>query len=441
MTSTGNETPAAAPPRHTVEIERQPDQTISNGTEPGASVTRHPRNPPRVAVATADAVGRRSLKDLLGEAEGMGEKLKAAMTWLQSTRLMRANNRINATRGNLLAGGVAYNALFSLVAALTVGITVVMTLLQYNPEFRDTVIRGIADAVPGILQVDGGEGLVSPDDLMLDTALNPTTIIAAAVAIWSARAMMMALRRSMRAVAGITLLKENFLVQVLRDVGGFVVLGLTVAATSIMVVASQQFGEQVLDWIGVEGPVGGFLIRASAYVVTFAMDFLLFLFLFRFLAGIRAPRKDRFIGAAIGALGSGVLRVLGTAAISLPDNPVMQAGTAIVTLLLLVNLMVRMALYVTAIMVNPPAPVIPEAPDEIHFAATPNYVTVSVPSTLQWDHEPAGGTLIPDPTLNPEYEPEPEPEPKWGGLIGRMKRRRIARLEEKLRSAREKYYT
>lgn len=425
--------------RETLPLKRRPDQTIA--TQPGESISQHPRSEPRVAVATVDAVERRSLKELLGAADGMGEKVKAVMAWLQSTRPMRANNRITSTGANLLAGGVAYNALFSLVAALTVGITVVMTLLQHNPQFRDTVIQGIADAVPGILQVDGGEGLVDPESLMLETALNPATIIAAAVAIWSAKAMMTALRRSMRSVAGIAVLRENFFVQLLRDVGAFAVLGLTIIATSVLVVSSQAFGQQVLDWIGIEGAVAGFLIRAAAYMVTFVMDFFLFLFLFRFLAGIRAPRKDKLIGAALGAFLSGILRALGTAAISIPDNPVMQAGTAIVTLLLLVNLMVRMALLVTAMMVNPPAPVIPQAPDEIHFRTTPNYVTVSVPATLAWDHEPARGTLIPDPTLNPEFTPEPAPEPKWGGLIGRMKRRRIDRLERRLADAREKYYS
>nr|NLD39779.1 YihY/virulence factor BrkB family protein [Actinomycetales bacterium] len=319
--------------------------------------------------------------------------------------------------------------------------TVVMTLLQYNPEFRDVVIRGIADAVPGILNVDGAGGLIEPEALMLETAINPTTLIAAGIAIWTAKAMMTSLRRSMRAVAGISLLKENFFFQLLRDVGGFVVLGLTVIATSILVVASQQFGSEVLDLIGIEGTASRWLLRASAYVITFAMDFLLFLFLFRFLAGIRAPRRDRLVGAGFGALLSSVLRVAGTAVIGIPDNPIMATGTALVTILLLVNLMVRMTLMVTAVMVNPPAPVIPQAPDEIHFKTTPNYVTVSVPSTLHWDHEPARGTLIPDPTLNPEYTPEPERSPKWGGVVGRMKRRRIARLERSLEDARDAYYS
>lgn len=422
--------------RETVPLTRRDDQGRAS-THPGESISQAPGSPPRVAVATVDAVERRSLLELMSDEEGLVNKGKAAVAWLQSTRMMRANTRIRASGANLLAGGVAYNALFSLFAALTVGVTVVMTLLQRNPEFRDTVLEGIASAIPGVLNVDGSGGLIEPEDLMMETALNPTTLIAAGIAIWTAKAMMTALRRSMRAVAGITLLKENPAIQFLRDAGAFVALGLTVIITSILVVTAQQFGAEVLDWIGIEGATGRFLIRAAAYVVTFMMDFLIFLFLFRFLAGIRAPRRDSFVGAGFGAFLSGVLRVAGTAVIGIPDNPIMATGTALVTVLLLVNMMVRMTLLSTAVMVNPPAPVIPQAPDEIHFKTTPNYVTVSVPSTLHWDHEPARGTLIPDPTLNPGYTPEPEPKPKWGGVIGRMKRRRIERLERRLASARE----
>nr|NLD41373.1 hypothetical protein [Actinomycetales bacterium] len=186
--------------RQTVPLERRKDQ--ANGADPGESVSRRPGNPPRVAVATVDAVEGRGLRELVSEAEGLMAKVNGAVAWVQSTRLMRANTRIRSTGANLLAGGVAYNALFSLFAALTVGVTVVMTLLQYNPEFRDVVIRGIADAVPGILNVDGAGGLIEPEALMLETAINPTTLIAAGIAIWTAKAMMTSLRRSMRAVAG-----------------------------------------------------------------------------------------------------------------------------------------------------------------------------------------------------------------------------------------------
>ncbi|HZK05761.1 MAG TPA: YihY/virulence factor BrkB family protein [Actinomycetaceae bacterium] len=426
----------------TVELKRPPGQKPERGARPGEGITTHPAGLQRVSVATMDAVEKRKLPEMLREAEGLPGKGKAAFAWLQSTRLFRAHMRIVQTRGNLLAGGVAYNALFSLFAILTVGITFVMLAFASNPGFRDAAIEGISDAVPGIINTGDG-GLIEPESLMLDTALNPTTIIAVVVALWSAKAMMTALRRSLRAVAGISALRENPAIQALRDVSGLLVLGLSVIVTSALVLSAQAFGSQLLDLMYIDGPVVGTVLRVSAYVITYIVDFGVFIYMFRFLGGIRAPRRDVLIGAAIGGLASGIIRVAGTAIISVPADPLMATATAVVTLLLLVNIMVRVVLYVVAIMVNPPAPVIPQAPQEVRFKSRPNYVTVSNPATLTWGHDPSSGTLIPDPTLNPKYEPEvePEPTPKWGGLIGRMKRRRIARLEQKLQAARDSYHT
>lgn len=363
------------------------------------------------------------------------------MEWLKTTRVMRANQRVGTSRANLLAGGVAYNALFSIFSVLALGVTFVMVTLGGNPELRDTVLASLSDALPGIIAVEGeGSGLVTPEDLVMDTALNPVTIVSAVVLLMSAKGMMTALRTSLRAVAGISQVNEPFLPQMLRDLVGFLVLGLAVILTSVVVVATQAFGEQIFEWIGLSAGIGSILLRIAAYVVTLLIDFGIVIFVYRVLGGIRAPRKDLLLGGALGGVALGVLRALGTAVVSVPDNAIMASATAIVTLLLLVNLMVRVLLIICAIMVNPPAPVVPDAPEEVHFNSTPNYVTLSMPETLEWDFEPSGGNVVPDPTLNPDYEPEPEAQPKWGGLIGRMQERRIEKLESKLERARENRY-
>lgn len=393
-----------------------------------------------MAAATVSAVTSKSLAEYWQEADGPKEELKALADWFTATRIGRANARVGHTKANLQAGGVAYNALFSLFAALTVGITAIMVALASFPEFRDQVIGGIAEAIPGIIDVGSG-GLLRPQDLMMDTALNPTTLIASAVAIVAAMAMMTALKASMRTVAGIVAVPENVVIGKLRDLMGFAVLGVTIILTSVLTVAVQGFGTQVFDWLGIDqSPVARFALTAAAILVTFLMDAALLAFLIRPFASIRAPRRDLLLGAVVGGVISAALRAAGTAVIRVPDNAIMASATAIVTLLLLVNLLVRMTLMVTAFTVNPPAPILPDSNEEVHFSSVPNYVTVSVPETLEWDHDPATGVLVPDPQLNPDYVPEPDPEPKWGGLIGRLKRARMERLERKLERTREAYY-
>lgn len=420
--------------------QRSGTEAAGPGSMPGANVRDHQYEEPRVAAATVDAVKSKSLAEYWNEGEGLGGKLKGLAGWFAATRIGRANARVGHTKANLQAGGVAYNALFSLFAALTVGVTAIMVALASFPEFRDQVIGGIAEAIPGIIDVGSG-GLLKPQDLMMDTALNPTTLIAAGVALFAAMAMMTALKASMRTVAGIVTVPENFVMSKLRDLLGFAVLGVTIILTSVLTVSVQGFGEYVFDWIGIEdSPVARFALTAAAILVTFLMDAALLAFLIRPFASIRARKKDLLVGALVGGVISAVLRAAGTAVIRVPDNAIMASATAIVTLLLLVNLLVRMTLMVTAFTVNPPAPILPDSNEEVHFSSVPNYVTVSVPETLDWDHDPATGVLVPDPQLNPDYEPEPDPEPKWGGLIGRLKRARIERLEKKLEARREAYY-
>lgn len=411
-----------------------------NEWKPGVGVGEHRAEPPRIAVATRDALDKISLREALRGATGFNEKADAGLGWLESTRLMRANRRIMLTRANLLAGGVAYSALFSLFAMLTLGITIVMVTLSRNPTLRDEVIKSTAKVVPGFLDLGDG-GLITPESLMLDTALNPTTIISAIVALWAARIMVMSLRRAMRSVAGLSSVRELFHIQFGRDVAAMAILGLSVLVTTALVLAFQTFGADLLALMEIDTASAGVLIVVSAYLITFGVDLLVFMYLFWFLAGIRPPRRDLWLGVTLGALAAGILRALGTAVILIPSNPVMASATAVVTLLLLVNIAVRMVLYVTAIMINPPAPVVPQVHEEMRFKSRPNYVTVSVPQTLEWDHDPTVGTLIPDATLHPDFVPPQPPTPKWGGVIGRMKRHRLERLERKAQAARDAYYT
>ena len=61
---------------------------------------------------------------------------KALFAWWQHTRPARANARFGARGGGVLTGGIAYAALFSVFAALTIGYTIFMAVLGGNDELR-----------------------------------------------------------------------------------------------------------------------------------------------------------------------------------------------------------------------------------------------------------------------------------------------------------------
>src|SRR5699024_2168853 len=133
----------------------------------------------------------------------------------------------------------------------------------------------------------------------------------------------------------------------------------------------------VLSAAGLDGSVAAeWLLRILAVLVPLMVDMLVFLWVFRFLAGVRPPRRDLLLGSLLAAIGSGVLRYLGTSAVgSVGDNPLLQSSAALATLLLWVNLIVRITLMAAAWTANPPARPVAYEAMIIHKAETPHYVT------------------------------------------------------------------
>lgn len=361
---------------------------------------------------------------------------------LMNLRLLRAFQRYGAARGPMLSGGIAYSALFSIAAALTIGITVFMSVLGQNDDLRETVFGGVNDALPGILQTaENPDGLVDPEALVLDTALNPASIIAAGVLLWTALSVMNALKMSIRSMFGIARLPENAVMLKVRDLAAFVALALGVLVGSVLTSAASTLGDSILGFIGIEGTVAVWLIRIASLAVAFLVDLAVIVLLFRFTAGARPPRRDLLLGAGLGALGTSVVRLLGTSVIgSVSDNPILGSFVAIATLLLWVNFVSRIILLAAAFVANPPAPAKVTVPESIHAEETPNYVTLSVPETTSWNHEPFTGIVVPDLTADPELsDRQREDLPEWDTVEGVRRRARIRELRLKLENEKMSY--
>lgn len=361
---------------------------------------------------------------------------------LKNLRMLRAFQRYGAARGPMLSGGIAYSALFSIAAALAIGITIFMAVLGQNDELRQTVFDGVNDALPGILQTaENPDGLVNPESLILNTALNLTSIIAAGVLLWTALSVMNALKMSIRSMFGIARLPETFIMLKLRDLVAFVVLAVGVLVGSVLTSAAGTLGGTILDFIGIDGTVASWLIRIASLSVAFLVDFAVIVLLFRFTAGARPPRRDLIMGAGLGALGTSSVRLIGTSVIgSVSDNPVLGSFVAIATLLLWVNFVSRIVLLAAAFTANPPAPAKIDVPESIRAEETPNYVTLSSPETSSWNHEPFTGIVVPDLTADPDFsDRQADDLPDWDTLEGIKRRARIRELRLKLEREKMNY--
>ena len=346
------------------------------------------------------------------------ERVQAVLEWWNRSRLGRMLARYGNVRGGLLAGGIAYTGLFSVFAGLAIGVSVLMATIGRHPQIRDAVLDSIGSLLPGVVDDGSGGGLVSIDQLTLDSALNLGSVLGLLTMLYSAMGLMGALKNGVRAMFGIVTLPHNPVVNQLANLAGFLVIMVAVLATAMASVLTSAVAgamDFLPSWLSGPG------VKAATLALSFLIDAGVLALIIR-LSGPRVPRRDLVAGAAIGALAFGVLRQVGTSAVgSVSSNPMLASFAALVVLILWLHLASRVVLYVCAWMANPPRPQAVDHPDELHAGQTPNYVTLSVPATLAWPRQSLTGTLEVDSTAHPDYVPpvaleEAEPEP--GGKRG-----------------------
>lgn len=328
------------------------------------------------------------------------------MAKVMELRPVRAAQRYGKARGALLAGGIAYSALFSIVAALTIAWSVFMATLGGDAELRGQVIGAVNQVLPGILDDGSGTGMVNPDSLVLDSAINPVSIIAALVALWTAISIMTNIRSAVQDMFGIATPAENFAVQKVRDLLGFIAMAVGILLSSVLGTVAGTMGQTILDAIGLgNNPVTGFVLQVVGLLVAAGVATLTFAFLFTVTAHVRALPKDLWLGSAIGGVAVQLVLTLGTSLVSsVADDPLLAASAGLATLLLFVNLLSRVLLLVAAFTANPPSPTMPENPEQVHYNETPNHVTMSAPHTLKWSFQGATGQVQVDPARGPDVD-------------------------------------
>lgn len=366
------------------------------------------------------------------------DRIMAIVAWVMDLRIVRAFQRFGSVRGNLLAGGIAYSALFAIAGALTIAFTAFSYFLGNNADLQDRLFSAVNEFLPGILKVEGEEGgIIDPQNLIIDNPVNLATIISLLVLLWSSSAMMTAIRLSVQSVFGISRLPRPFPIAKAIDISGFLIIALGAVSSIVIVTATTQFSEAILDWLGIPAGIGSWAIQIGSLLMALAVDSLIFMYIFRVMAGVRAPLADLVLGSVIGGAGSSVLRVLGTSVVSsVSDDPLLAGFGALITLLLWINLLARIVLIAAAITANPPAPGQPTEAQLEHAEEVPNYVTRSRPDTLEWPHDPVSGVITP----NPGEHSDDQPVPPWSGLKERRLRANVVKAGEKVEAAEAELY-
>lgn len=286
------------------------------------------------------------------------ERAKALLAWWQQTRPARANARFGAAGGGLLSGGIAYAALFSVFAGLTIGYTIFMKVLGDNEALRQRVLDAIDETLPGLIDTGENDGLIDPADLVLSPALTVAGVVAVVVLVFSAISATAALRTGVRAMFG-RVTGDNAVLSKLRELGGFIGIALAVLVSAVLTTAATAASDWLMTLVGWPDLSG----TIAAAAVSFVVDAGMFMLIVWFLAGARPAWRDLLHGALIAAVGIGVVRLLGTSVVagSATRNPVLASFAVVVTLLIWINLLARIMLLAAAWTANPPQ----EHPDDV----------------------------------------------------------------------------
>ena len=218
--------------------------------------------------------------------------------WLQAKlntlRPMRAFQHYNLQHGPLLSAGIGFRMFFSITGLLTTGFSVAGLVLRGQPALLDTIISSVATSAPGLLKVNGGEGLVDPKDLLDPNGLGWTALISAVVTVVTSLGWINGLRDGLRGVLQLPPLMVNPILMKLRDSGTLLLLG---TALVISAGASLVFGTAagwVSDFLHLSDALAGPLTTSVKIVVPLVLNWVTALVMFRLAAGLsRTPGRPR----------------------------------------------------------------------------------------------------------------------------------------------------
>ena len=269
--------------------------------------------------------------------------LMAMVAWLlarlNTLRPLRVMQHYGREHGPLMSAGIGFRMFFSITGLLATGLSLAGLFLSGQPALLDQIIRSVAITAPGLLQVDGSEGLVDPYALLNPSSLGWAAVIAAAVTVFTSLGWIRGVRDGVRGMMQLGPRVVNPVLQTLRDVGTLLLLGV---ALVISAAASLVFGTAA-DWVAGQLNLDPVLARPMTTSVTVLVPLLLgwgtALIMFRVAAGLKPARRALLEGTIFAAAGTTVLQIFSTQLLaSAGKNPILAPFAIIIGLLIWFNL-------------------------------------------------------------------------------------------------------
>lgn len=270
---------------------------------------------------------------------------------VQRTRPWRTFSHFTDVGGNVLSGGMSYQALFAVFAALWVGFGVFGLMLADRTELLHSLIEQINVFVPGLIG-DGDDGAVRTGLLLEARALNWTSAIAAGALLWVVLNWFTGTRRAIRIVFGLDVKQyRNAVLLKLRDLVLALIFGVAILVSAALTVFSSNLTAVIFSWLdwSPENWLLGTMGSLVRYGAMYVFDVLVLMAMHRFLAEVRVPRLRLLMGCALGGAALLGLKMLGAALLGgASSNPLLASFAVFFGLLIWFNFICRVLLLTAA---------------------------------------------------------------------------------------------
>ncbi|MBX0299811.1 YihY/virulence factor BrkB family protein [Cryobacterium sp. 1639] len=278
-------------------------------------------------------------------------KIGDLVTRIMATRPVRVFTHFTQSRGNVLASGMAYQAIFAIFAALWLVFSIAGLWLTSNPELMNQLFVLINQSVPGLIGTDGSDGVVNAETLADTDAFSWASAIALVGLLATTLAWLNTTSQAVRGIFGMGQETTFFVLVKLRELGLGLLFGLALVVSAVISLVSSQLLEVFLGFFG-QGR-DSFWFQASStsvgLLIVLIIDTITLAALFRVLSRVRIPFRNLLVGSVLGAVALGVLKVLGAALLGgAARNPLLAGFAVIIGLLIWFNLTSTVTLLAAA---------------------------------------------------------------------------------------------
>lgn len=277
--------------------------------------------------------------------------VKARIGWWQESLPGRTLTRFGKRRGNVLAGGIAYYALFSIFPALAVGFTVFGYIVGGSVQLQQDLVDYVNDAFGGAQIVSmeppgpDNAAIISISSLTSTAALSITAIVGLLLLLWAGLGWLSAMSAGIQvmfdiAAAGNMVKKKSFDLVMLIVFG----IALLISVAGSIIVASAS--EWAADAIGLGSSAwASWSTTFVTLLVILAVDTAIFLLLFKIGARIPLPVSELWFAALVGGIGMGLLKYFAQFVFNMASgNEFLKTFAVVIGLLLWMNFAGRVVL-------------------------------------------------------------------------------------------------